>query len=159
MSPGSAGTLYTSQGPKNHVFVVVFLKSNHEKLIPFVIASNLFPACVTACQQITASVQNGSKPTICNYCIHWESRQWTHEDWPGLCCRWPMLIDHKSKWPSAARSKLEHYWILKCHLRIVPDDLNKFLSLWKWRILCRYTLKCWTRPINVFLSPQSFVMQ
>lgn len=84
-SPCSAGTLYTSRGPKSHVFVVVFPKSNHEKLIQFIIASNLFPACVTACQQITASVRNVSKPTICNYCIHWGSRQWTHEDWPGLC--------------------------------------------------------------------------
>lgn len=68
-------------------FVVVFPKSNHEKLIQFVIASNLSPACVTACQQINASVRNVSQPTICNYCIHCESRQWTHKDWPGLCYR------------------------------------------------------------------------
>lgn len=84
--PCSAGTLYTSRGPKSHVFFAVALpKSSHEKLIPFVIASNRFPACETACQQISASVRNVSKPAICNYCIHWGIRtNGTQKDWPGL---------------------------------------------------------------------------
>lgn len=55
-------------------FAVALPKSSHEELIPFVIASNRFPARETAHQQISASVRNVSKPAICNYGIHWGIR-------------------------------------------------------------------------------------
>lgn len=41
-------------------------------------------------------------------------------------CNVLMLMDHRSKWPSVAKSKLYYLWILKRLQGIISNDLNNF---------------------------------